>query len=76
MMRAKGRRGSPRPRLTWVCRMALTIDGLKRRDELVFWTAGARRIPVLTLPAGGYASAVRDTATIHCNTIVASFQHS
>ncbi|HEX8710647.1 MAG TPA: histone deacetylase, partial [Terracidiphilus sp.] len=52
--------------------LALTVAGLKRRDELVFRTARVRRIPVLALPAGGYASNVRDTVTIHCNTVVAA----
>jgi len=56
--------------------LALTIEGLKRRDELVFRTARARGFPVLALPAGGYASDVRDTVTIHCNTVVAAFRHS
>ncbi len=56
--------------------LALTVEGLKRRDEFVFRTAGARRIPVLTLPAGGYAADVRDTVTIHCNTVVAAFRQS
>jgi len=54
--------------------LALTIEGLKRRDELVFRTAIAHGIPVLVLPAGGYASDVRDTITIHCNTVVVAQQ--
>ncbi len=52
--------------------LALTVEGLKRRDELVFRTASVRRIPVLALPAGGYASNVLDTVTIHCNTVLAA----
>jgi acetoin utilization deacetylase AcuC-like enzyme len=56
--------------------LALTIEGLKRRDEFVFRTARARGIPMLAVPAGGYASDVRDTVTIHCNTILAAFRHS
>jgi hypothetical protein len=31
---------------------------------------------VLALPAGGYASDVRDTVTIHCNTVVAAIRQS
>jgi acetoin utilization deacetylase AcuC-like enzyme len=50
----------------------LTIDGLKRRDELVFRAARARNIPVMTTYAGGYASRVEDTVTIHCNTVIAA----
>jgi acetoin utilization deacetylase AcuC-like enzyme len=52
--------------------LALTIDGLKRRDELVFRVAQARGIPVMVTFAGGYARRVEDTVTIHCNTVVAA----
>ena len=50
----------------------LTIEGLKRRDELVFRVARARNIPVMVTYAGGYARHVEDTVTIHCNTVVAA----
>ena len=50
--------------------LALTIDGLKRRDELVFRIARARNIPVMVTYAGGYAQNVEDTVTIHCNTVI------
>jgi acetoin utilization deacetylase AcuC-like enzyme len=52
--------------------LALTIDGLKRRDELVFRAAQARGIPVMVTLAGGYALKLEDTITIHCNTVVAA----
>ncbi len=52
--------------------LALTIEGLKRRDELVFRVARAREIPVMVTYAGGYAQNVEDTVTIHCNTVVAA----
>ena len=52
--------------------LALSIEGLIRRDDFVFRTARAHGIPVLALPAGGYASDVRDTVTIHCNTVLAA----
>jgi acetoin utilization deacetylase AcuC-like enzyme len=52
--------------------LSLTIDGLKRRDELVFRVARARGIPVMVTFAGGYARKVEDTVTIHCNTVVAA----
>ena len=52
--------------------LALTIDGLKRRDELVFRVARARNIPVMVTYAGGYAKKVEDTVTIHCNTVIAA----
>jgi acetoin utilization deacetylase AcuC-like enzyme len=50
--------------------LALTLEGLKRRDELVFRVARARSIPVMVTYAGGYARKVEDTVTIHCNTVV------
>ncbi len=52
--------------------LSLTIDGLKRRDELVFRVARARNIPVMVTYAGGYALNVEDTVTIHCNTVIAA----
>jgi len=50
----------------------LTIDGLKRRDEMVFRAARARNIPVMATYAGGYAIRLEDTVTIHCNTVIAA----
>ncbi len=52
--------------------LALTLEGLKRRDELVFRVARARNIPVMVTYAGGYARNVEDTVTIHCNTVIAA----
>lgn len=52
--------------------LALTIDGLKRRDALVFEVAKARGIPVMVTYAGGYARDVQDTVTIHVNTVIAA----
>lgn len=50
----------------------LTIEGLKRRDELVFRVARARNLPVMVTYAGGYARRIEDTVTIHCNTVIAA----
>ncbi len=52
--------------------LSLTLDGLKRRDELVFKVAKARGIPVMVTFAGGYARIVDDTVKIHCNTVLAA----
>jgi acetoin utilization deacetylase AcuC-like enzyme len=52
--------------------LSLTIEGLKRRDELVFRVARARNIPVMVTYAGGYAKNVEDTVTVHCNTVIAA----
>ena len=52
--------------------LSLTIEGLKRRDELVFRVARTSNIPVMVTFAGGYAERVEDTVTIHCNTVIAA----
>src|SRR5256886_13206316 len=50
--------------------LSLTIEGLKKRDDLVFRVARARGIPVMVTYAGGYARNIEDTVSIHCNTII------
>jgi acetoin utilization deacetylase AcuC-like enzyme len=52
--------------------LALSIDGLRKRDRLVFEVAKTRGIPVMVTYAGGYARDVQDTVTIHVNTILAA----
>jgi acetoin utilization deacetylase AcuC-like enzyme len=52
--------------------LALTIEGLKKRDELVLRVARSHNVPVMITYAGGYARRVQDTVTIHCNTVVAA----
>jgi acetoin utilization deacetylase AcuC-like enzyme len=52
--------------------LALTLEGLKVRDELLFRIARARNIPAMVTYAGGYARNVKDTVTIHCNTVIAA----
>jgi acetoin utilization deacetylase AcuC-like enzyme len=52
--------------------LCLTIEGLKRRDELMFKVAKTRGIPVMVTFAGGYAQRIEDTVTIHCNTVIAA----
>jgi acetoin utilization deacetylase AcuC-like enzyme len=52
--------------------LSLSIEGLKKRDELVFRVAKARGIPVMVTFAGGYARQVEDTVAIHANTIIAA----
>jgi acetoin utilization deacetylase AcuC-like enzyme len=52
--------------------LGLSIEGLKRRDELVFRVAKTRGIPVMVSYAGGYARRVEDTVGIHCNTVIAA----
>jgi acetoin utilization deacetylase AcuC-like enzyme len=50
--------------------LALTIEGLKKRDALVFDYAKRNGAPVVTTLAGGYARHLNDTVQIHVNTIV------
>jgi acetoin utilization deacetylase AcuC-like enzyme len=52
--------------------LSLTMDGLRRRDRLVFELAKAHRVPVAVVLAGGYAVDVADTVAIHCNTVNAA----
>jgi acetoin utilization deacetylase AcuC-like enzyme len=53
-------------------RLALTMEGLRARDELVLSECRARNIGVATTMSGGYASEIGDTVEIHCNTIRAA----
>jgi acetoin utilization deacetylase AcuC-like enzyme len=52
--------------------LALTIDGLRRRDRLILETALGHDVPVAVTLAGGYARSIEDTVTIHCNTVRAT----
>jgi acetoin utilization deacetylase AcuC-like enzyme len=49
--------------------LRVTIEGLERRDRLVFEKARGKKIPVAVTLAGGYARRVEDTVQIHANTI-------
>jgi len=49
--------------------LRLSLDGLEKRDRLVFAKAHSRNIPVAVTLAGGYARRVEDTIEIHTNTI-------
>ncbi len=50
--------------------LGITIDGLRRRDELVFRFARNNGIPVMVTLAGGYAVRLEDTIRIHANTVI------
>jgi len=54
--------------------LKLTIEGLKRRDELVLGTFRKLGIPVVVTLAGGYAYDVTDTVTIHFNTALEALE--
>jgi acetoin utilization deacetylase AcuC-like enzyme len=49
--------------------LKLSLDGLQRRDRMVFEKARAGKIPVAVTLAGGYARRLEDTIEIHTNTI-------
>jgi acetoin utilization deacetylase AcuC-like enzyme len=50
-------------------RLALTLDGLRERDELVVDRLRSAGIPVAVTLAGGYAPDVQDLVAIHAATI-------
>jgi acetoin utilization deacetylase AcuC-like enzyme len=50
-------------------RLALTIEGLRKRDELVLDECFQREVPAVTVMSGGYGENIWDTVEIHCNTI-------
>jgi len=52
--------------------LALTMEGLRKRDALVFDYARREGVPVAITLAGGYARAVADTVRIHINTFLAA----
>jgi acetoin utilization deacetylase AcuC-like enzyme len=52
--------------------LALTMEGLGKRDALVMEYARNYRCPVVITLAGGYARRVQDTVAIHVGTILAA----
>ncbi len=52
--------------------LALTIDGLKQRDLMVFNFARDHGYPIMVTLAGGYAQDPEDTVKIHVNTALAA----
>lgn len=49
--------------------LALTREGLRSRDRMVFRECRSRGVPVAVLLAGGYAFRLEDTVTIHAATL-------
>ena len=52
--------------------LGLTLEGLRRRDEVVFERATNAGVAVAVSLAGGYALSADDTVEIHCNTVRAA----
>ncbi len=50
-------------------RLALSFDGLQRRDWMVMECCRAVGIPICVTIAGGYGRDVRDTVQVHLNTV-------
>lgn len=53
-------------------RLALSMKGLRTRDEMVLRECKRRGVPAVTVMSGGYAADINDTVEIHCNTIRAA----
>lgn len=49
--------------------LALTLEGLRRRDAVVFEQCLRHAVPVAVVLAGGYAGNREDTVSIHCATV-------
>jgi len=49
--------------------LALTREGLRRRDRMVFEAARGAGVPTVVLLAGGYARRFEDTVAIHAATV-------
>jgi len=54
--------------------LKLTIEGLKKRDELVFRECKKRGVPIAAVLGGGYATNTDDTVAIHVNTCLAAVE--
>ena len=50
-------------------RLALTFDGLRRRDAIVLGACRARGLPVCIVTGGGYGARLEDTVEVRLNTI-------
>lgn len=57
-------------------RLAVTKQGLARRDELVFDACGSAGVPVAVVMGGGYAQDIDDTVDIHFNTVASAARHA
>lgn len=50
-------------------RLALTFDGLRRRDRMVIEACREIGLPIAIVIAGGYGRDIHDTVTVHRNTV-------
>lgn len=49
-------------------KLKVSVDGCKKRDELVFTELKKRLVPVTVAMGGGYSPDIRTIVTAHCNT--------
>ena len=56
-------------------RLALTKEGLAKRDRIVFQSCQEAGLPTAVTMAGGYARNVQDTVDIHFQTILSALEH-
>ena len=56
--------------------LLLSIEDLRRRDDIVIGACAERGIPLAAVLAGGYAPDVRDTVRIHYGTVCSLVEHS
>ncbi len=57
-------------------RLSVSMQGLARRDELVFDTCSRLGVPVAVVMSGGYSNDVKDTVEIHYNTVRSAARHA
>lgn len=55
-------------------RLNLTMDGLRRRDEMVFEAAVCANIPIVVTLGGGYSEPIERTAEAHAQTFRTALQ--
>ena len=55
-------------------RLALTKEGLRRRDAMVVSACLEHELPLVITMAGGYADDVQDIVDIHANTVMSAMQ--
>lgn len=49
-------------------KLAISQEGCKKRDEIVFSTAKAHNLPIVTVMGGGYSTQIKDIVNAHVNT--------
>lgn len=54
-------------------KMAITLQGCKIRDELVFHFAKEKQVPIVTVMGGGYSPDIKTIVEAHCNTYRTAF---